>query len=398
MLSVSKNNYQIHKIIQIGPYPESSSIIKGGVEASVYGLAQVQSFNAEIHVFDLPRIGYAPKVEEDGNVIVHRYLNEGKHHVASVRMVNRIVEDIVKLSPDVCHIHGTSLFSLLIYSNLTKNGCPTILTVHGLTHIEKKKKYKSKPSLKSLIQYLYQGLAEKCLLSTIPMAIVDTEYVKLEIQKYTKRRNLPVHVIPQGINDDFFSIQCSPDSNILLSVGAFVERKGHLFTIHAFENLRQQGIMARLYIVGSLSNKEYYEEVQNCVLMSLYKKDIVLITDTPVQDLKKLYGSARLFVLHSQEESQGIVFAEAMAVGLPVVATKVGGIPYIVQDEHSGLLSNYGDVDGFTHNIKTLLLDSCLWKSMSINARKNAQHYRWTDISKRISDCYITASQTDSYF
>lgn len=393
MTSTSPHNYRIHRIVQIGPYPESSSIIRGGVESSVYGLAQEQSKDSEVHVFDLPRTGYSLKIETDNNVFVHRYPNKGKHQVSSVGMVKKIAQDIFELSPDICHIHGTSLFSLLLYSRLTKKGCSTILTVHGLPHIEKIKKYKKKPSIKNLIHYLYQGFAEKRLLSIIPMAIVDTEYVKSEVLRYTKRSDLPIHVIPQGINDDFFSINCSPDSNVILSVGAILERKGHLFTLQAFENLRRQRITARLYIVGSLSSKTYYEAVQNQIQNSIYKNDISLITDISTQNLKKLLESAQLFVLHSQEESQGIAFAEAMAAGLPVVSTNVGGIPYVVQDGTTGLLSNYTDIDSFTNHIKTLMTDSCLWESMSINAKEVAQHYQWTVINEKIRDCYLKSKK-----
>ena len=95
-----------------------------------------------------------------------------------------------------------------------------------------------------------------------------------------------------------------------------------------------------------------------------------------------------MFVLHSREESQGIVFAEAMATGLPVVATKIGGIPYVVADEKSGLLCSYGDVETMTEMVEQLMTDEAMWKEYSNAAKEIAKNYSWRDIAERIVELY----------
>ena len=102
----------------------------------------------------------------------------------------------------------------------------------------------------------------------------------------------------------------------------------------------------------------------------------------------KAYASTKLFVLHSREESQGIVFAEAMATGLPVVATKVGGIPYVVEDEKSGMLCPYADVETMTDMVAQLMTDKALWKKYSVASRELAKDYSWSVIANKIVELY----------
>ena len=96
---------------------------------------------------------------------------------------------------------------------MLKFNIPTIITVHGLVHVEKKKALRQRHSIKLYLQYLYQSYFEFRLLSKCSKIIVDTEYVKEAINRYYyegKIKALPqMHVIPQGINDVYFNLKCS---------------------------------------------------------------------------------------------------------------------------------------------------------------------------------------------
>lgn len=376
------------RIVQIGLYPVSSKCIQGGVEASVYGLAQELSKVHEVHAFDLPRINGECGVEKDGLVIVHRYRNPGKKQFQVAGMVKVIAEEITSLRPDVCHIHGTGLFSWLMFRRLRRESMKVMTTVHGLVLIEKRNQLKKRFSLKCLSQYVYQGWVEKHFLSLLKIAVVDTEYVRDMVNRYPIGKKPEMVVIPQGISEDYYSMHCSSDSNVILSVGAFGERKGHLLTLQAFEKLRREGVCARLVIVGTIATPSYYESMLRFINLSDFKNDIIVIPNIAYEELKMIYASSHVFALHSEEESQGIVFAEAMAVGLPVVATRVGGVPFVVKDGESGLLSEYAEVNAFSKSIKKLFLDKQLWESMSQRAKETAMAYRWATIVDRITDLY----------
>lgn len=376
------------RIVQIGPFPLLSGRIQGGVEASVIGLAKAQSATHEVHVFDVPRIGGSHVVENIEGIIVHRFCNQGGRQFAAGQQAVVMAQEIQTLHPEVCHIHGTSLFAWLMYRELKKMKLPIIVTVHGLVRIEKLNALKKGISAKKIFQYLYQGWVEKRFLSHLPEAIVDTEYVKSRVNQYPIQRKPVMHVIPQGIDEAFFSLKCSKDSRMILTVGAVGERKGHLFTMKAFELAVDKGMDAQLVIAGTIADKHYLERLQNAIAQSKYKKQISLYTDLTDKALKQLYEKAHLFVLHSEEESQGIVFAEAMATGLPIVATQVGGIPWVVENGRNGLLSEYGNVETFAENIQNLMSDTTSWQSMSNASSEAAKIYHWYIISDRIIELY----------
>lgn len=375
-------------IIQIGPYPQSPDCIRGGVEASVYGLVQELAKNHTVDVFDVPRIGGKDGVEHFGNLTIHRYANPATHNKDSVLRLKEIVRDIVALGPEVCHVHGTGAFSREIYLALRGHGTKMMLTVHGIAKEEKMQALLRKPSLKALYQYIVQSRDERELLETAPKIIVDTTYVEDKLKTYGLKHVPEMHVIPQGIDDAYYGIRCNPESNVILSVGGIAPRKGYVYTIEMFNQLRSNGIDAKLRIVGALTDKVYYELIKQKIADSKYKVDISLGANLPREELLKAYAEAKLFVLHSREESQGIVFAEAMATGLPVVATKIGGIPYVVADGKSGLLCPYGDVDTMTEMVAKLMTDEQKWQEYSKEARQIATNYNWTDIANSIVQLY----------
>lgn len=375
-------------VIQIGPYPISPDCIHGGVEASVYGLVQELAKNHTVDVFDLPRIGEKDRVERFGNLTIHRYANPGTHNKDAVLRLSEIVRDIVALGPEVCHIHGTNTFSKEIYMALLQYGIKMMLTVHGILREEKKQALMRKPSLKALYQYIVQSRDERELLEVAPRTIVDTAYVEDKLKAYGLKHVPQMHVIPQGIDEVFYGIQCNSKSNIILCVGAIAPRKGHIYTVEMFNRLRAKGIDVKLRIIGSLADKVYYEQLKQKIADSKFKEDISLEANLPREELLKAYSESKLFVLHSREESQGIVFAEAMATGLPVVATKIGGIPYVVADGKSGLLCSYADVDAMTEMVAKLLSDESLWQRYSDAAKEVAKNYSWTDIANRIVQLY----------
>ena len=379
-------------IVQFGPYPLDNNCIRGGVESSVYGLAKALSKYHEIDVFDIPRINGKDTGKREGNIQIHRYCNHGIHNQDAVQRVDEILRDIIALHPDIVHVHGTGKISAIVYRALKEYGIKVLLTIHGLLHVEKKNQLRKKLSLRHLYQYYHQSRVEFEAIEATNVAIVDTEYVAIQVRELFNRgkiNKLPqMHVIPQGINADYLMLNNQSYTPTILSIGAISERKGYLYLIKAFEIICAKHPQTSLCIAGTLADNRYYRLLQDYIAKSPYKKQIELKVNLPQEEILKLYQQATLFALHSQEESQGIVFAEAMAVGLPIVATKVGGVPFVVKNNMTGLLSEYGDATSFANNIITLLENRNMYDAFASAAKHKAQNYTWQSIAKQVEQLY----------
>ena len=380
-------------IVQVGPFPLSADCIRGGVESSVFGLVNELANNHVVDVFDYPRINGKDSVERKGSLTVHRYANHSNHNQDAIGRGKELLRDMVALHPDLVHIHGTGGLSGALYSAVKSYGIPVLLTVHGLLHVEKKNALYKHPSLKYLYQLFVQSRAEFKVLNEAEHVIVDTEYVAEQIKHlHSKRKisHLPwMYVVPQGIQSQY--LQVSPQkatTPTILSVGSISQRKGHLLLIKAFAMVHKTIPSAKLIIAGTLTEEAYYHLLQNEIERLGLQQSIELLTNIPQEQLLEQYQKATVFALHSQEESQGIALVEAMATGLPVVSTLVGGIPFVVKNGDTGLLSKYGEIDSFASNLTELLTNENLRTKMSQSARLTAQSYAWSEIAETIETIY----------
>ena len=144
----------------------------------------------------------------------------------------------------------------------------------------------------------------------------------------------------------------------LLSVGSIIPRKGFHDLIPALEPLID--LPWTLSIAGDTSrNPEAYERLMMDIKYFHLEGRINVLGVVSHEELENLYAKADIFVLASLFEGYGMVYAEAMAHGLPIIATTGGAIPDTVP-QSAGLLVAPGDIPALTMALKKLILDgSC---------------------------------------
>jgi glycosyltransferase involved in cell wall biosynthesis len=100
------------------------------------------------------------------------------------------------------------------------------------------------------------------------------------------------------------------------------------------------------------------------------------------------YKSADIYVQPSRYETFGIAILEAMACGKTVVASNVGGIPFLVIDGETGLLFENGNVRDLAEKILNLLNDKELREKMGKAGKKRAEEFTWDKIAKQTVEVY----------
>ena len=162
-------------------------------------------------------------------------------------------------------------------------------------------------------------------------------------------------VVPNGVDTDFFQPGNNgrqEGSQVLLSVARLVPDKDHDTLLAAFGRLAAGHPGAELWLVGNGPRRESLEQKVQSLGLTRRVKFL------PVsQDIRQVYHQADIFVLSSVAEALPNVILEAMAAGLPVVATRVGGLPEAVVPEATGLLVSPRDVTGLTGALGRLLDD-----------------------------------------
>ena len=168
-----------------------------------------------------------------------------------------------------------------------------------------------------------------------------------------------ISVIPMGIDLDRFHPPRLPRSYSgglrIISVGRLHEMKGHRFLIAAVGELQRQGLDLRLRIVGEGPERRALEQQIEELGLS---KSVELVGALGSDEILCELHQADLFALtgvvadSGRVETQGVVFAEAQATGLPVIACDVGGVSESLIDGETGILCPPGDVAAITRAIR----------------------------------------------
>lgn len=153
---------------------------------------------------------------------------------------------------------------------------------------------------------------------------------------------------------------------IIFSAGRLVRRKGTYDLLEAYSILCSRFPEAQLWLAGDGD----LEKVRRIVLENSWEEKVKVLGWLENEALSEIYQSARVFALPSYNEGLPIALLEAMAYGIPVVTTPVGGIPELVRDGENGFLIQPGDVASLAHSIGVLMRDSSLYERMSRNARE----------------------------
>lgn len=268
-------------------------------------------------------------------------------HPSTIRRVSRLFADF---KPDVIHTHLRAIRYTIIPSHFC--GIPVhIHTIHSLA------KYDTSILYRWLNRIAFKYLGVK------PVS-VSREVARTVKEVY----GVESVVIYNGVStaEYHFEYKKSLNGEIrLLNVGKFKKAKNHFLLVEAFAKAMSKEPRLRLVLAGDGSLRKRVE----MKVKRLGLKDKVDFlgwrSDTPL-----LLENCDVFVLSSDWEGFGSVLVEAMASGKPIVATKVGGVPEVVEDGVTGFLVPPQDSDALASAILRLAKDEKLRKMMGNKGRE----------------------------
>lgn len=199
-----------------------------------------------------------------------------------------------------------------------------------------------------------------------------------------------VFVIPNGVDLKKFKVESvklkvsESDGKTIITVSRLVEKNGVDTLIRAFAEVKKQITDAQLIIAG---DGPLRRDLQNLAYDLLMQDSIIFKGKVAFENIPDVLESADIFVRPSRSEGLGTAFLEAMAVGVPVIATPVGGIPDFLEDGKTGLFAKVDDLGDLADKICILLQNEPMRRELSSNARRMVETgYSWDSIARRMRE------------
>lgn len=339
-------------------YPFDESVIRGGIESVAFHLAQALGPRPDI---ELHIVSFSDKVNKSKNEkrnSNHIHWLKHRYNIKGLQTLRFFTTDIIrlrkiynKIRPDIFHIQNLSGYTLACIQNER-----VIISVHG---VEAATTWaKSYPFYKGIVGF-FRLVAERfafqqsikradCLISN------SGSYAVSILKRYIN--DTSIEYIDHPISNEFFP-QWSKSPNdelVVLSVAGMSERKR---TIDLIKTIRvvTDVLPVKLVLLGPIREKLYYERIIDTIKKLNVEDNVILDTDLNQEKLIEAYKQCSVFVLSSGQETAPMAIAAAMAVGRPIIATRVGGIPMMVKHGVNGFIFEPGDVNMLSKRLIELL-------------------------------------------
>lgn len=250
-------------------------------------------------------------------------------------------------------------------------------------------------------------LGERKALAAADMVVAATPAEQADLQWLYEVPTAKICVVPPGVDLVQFSPRSKAEARaelgisqheaLLLFVGRIEALKGIDTLIRAAHLLRDDDSLAKrlhVLIVGGGVDEELellgteMNRLRNLTLELGLQEHIEFIGSRRQRELPAYYAAADVVAMPSYSESFGMVALEAMACGRPVVASRVGGLAYLVQDGITGFHVQEGNARELASRLAELLGNGATLDQMGMAARQQAENYSWDRAAIGINDLY----------
>ncbi len=236
------------------------------------------------------------------------------------------------------------------------------------------------PGFEKRYSFIYKIISPliKLIWKKAELIIAKCRIEKNMIKKINSK--LKIKIIYNGIDTAKFkpSKKQPTDTLKIICPARLIKRKGQDILINSVSKLKKEGIKIKVDFIGEGDEKDNYTK-----LVGKYKleENIIFSGYIAGEKMPQKYGEADIFVLPSYNEGMSNAMLEAMACGLPVVVTDVGGTEELV-DKNNGFVFKPGDNIALTKILKHICGNKEIINKLGQNSRKKAENFKWENIAK----------------
>ncbi|MCX6031103.1 MAG: glycosyltransferase family 4 protein [Chloroflexi bacterium] len=316
------------RVALITHYPQDPTRIVGGIQAVSFRIVEElrKISGLEIHVIHCHSDVLVSRTVAQGNVTLHFLAQTRRRLIPNMATkIGPIAALLRSLAPDVVHAHEHNLALAAI-----RAGYAPIWTIHGVLAAER-------TQYRGLFNRLNFALAQyydRRALGQVRSVTTVSRYV---VEAYRGRAAVETwRVIENPAPSACFELPRRPVAGRVLMPAAVIPLKDPLTLVAAAGQARGQIPGLEVHIAGPLADAGYVTEVRAEIGRLGLAGCVRLMGNLDVAALGREYSEAAVVALPSRQEVTPMAVVEAMAAGVPVVASAVGGVPYVVADGVTG--------------------------------------------------------------
>lgn len=234
--------------------------------------------------------------------------------------------------------------------------------------------------------------------SEADLIIVSTPHEKSVLVEFYDVSPERVEVVPPGVDLSLFRpverrqarqrVGLRDDEKVLLYVGRLDPIKGIDLLLRTLALMQDNYPLKAVIVGGEGRGHPDTEELEKLAQNLGVEGQLSMVGRVPQEELSLFYSAADVCVVPSYYESFGLTALEAMACGTPVVASRVGGLPYVIQDGRTGYLAEKRSPEAFAPLLERLFADEDLRSQMGREAQRRVISFGWRYTAERIATLY----------
>ena len=356
-------------IVMVTDFPRDRDKIDGGVAGVAKYLAceLAKQPNVKLTIV-VPKGATGQTIcQQWENFNVHRLAKEGLWRLLPGTVYDifagrrQIKSALRQINPDIVHFQNTTFLA----ANCQH---PHVLTIHGI--VERDALFDRRWGPVRWPRWLLLKLTEEYGRRRVPYIILISEYTKKILPRKNKIRK--TFALNNPIADSYFHLDRQVEFGRILCCSRIRPLKNITGMIKAFAIVIQRFSDAQLRIAGA-AESGYLKACKKEIKRKEVQNSVRLLGNLSVKDIQFELSKAHCLVVPSFQENAPLSIAEAMAVGVPVVAARVGGIGEMVEDGKTGLLVDPYNTEDIAEAICRILSDKSLARSMSQRAKQIAK-------------------------
>jgi len=350
----------------------------GGTEIASFNIAKylVQKGH-EVHVITWLDSDF-PKNNMEEGFYIHRVFGKNIRFLTTIFYWFKIFICLKSIHPDIIHVQN---FGLGISAFFSKKffRTPYLIYARGSENIFDR-------------SFILKKIT-KLVITNADKLLVLTKDMKKELKMIY---NGEILVVPNGIELDRFKNLSKRklqkiNKKTIIFVGRLYSVKGLIYLIEAMVIIQNEENNTNLLIIGIGPEKKSLEMMVKKLHLEHFVK---FIGDIAYTEIPKYLVQADVFALPSVSEGFPNVILEAMAAGLPIVSTNIGGLSEIIHNEENGYLVEPKNSEQLAYKILEILKNPEIGHIMSLNNMEKVKEYSWESVIESLENIYINILTT----